>query len=63
MNYELKNMINQLYSLADLLDESSLSLSEMPMRRIIRLDFLQFLVYLSASDGTISYEESNFINE
>lgn len=63
MNYELKNMINKLNSLGDLLDESSLGLSEMPMRKIIRLDFVQFLMYLSASDGTISYEESNFINE
>ena len=63
MNYELKNMINKLYSLGDLLDKSSLGLSKMPIRRIIRFDFLKFLMYLSASDGTISYEESNFINE
>ena len=63
MNYELKNTINQLYSLGDTLDESSLGLSEMPIRRVIKIDLLKFLMYLSASDGTISYEESNFINE
>lgn len=63
MNYELKNTINKLYSLGDTLDESSLGLSEMPIRRVIKIDLLKFLMYLSASDGTISYEESNFINE
>lgn len=63
MNYELKDMISKVYDFGDDLDELYPTPGDMPLREILRIDFLQFLMYLSASDGTISDEESNFIEE
>jgi len=65
MNAELKKVIDQLYVLVDpngsSVNGSSASIST--EREAIKTELVDFLSYLSASDGTISESEVGFVNE
>lgn len=67
MNYELKNMITQMYGLCDTLDEGPLGMTqintEQTMRECLRTELTTFLMYLSASDGSVAWQESEFIRD
>lgn len=67
MDYELKNMINQMYHLCDVLDDGPLGMTqidpEQTMKGCLRAELTMFLMYLSASDGNIAWEESEFIRD
>ena len=65
MNTALKNAINDLYTLCDP-DGSSVngaSESISAERELLKTEFIDYLSYLSSSDGTISESEVGFINE
>ena len=66
MNYELKNMINQMYELSDTLDEGPLGLEQTTsttLKNCIQVELLSYLMYLSAADGKIAWQESAFIRD
>ena len=66
MNYKLKNMITQLYELSDTLDEGSFGVaqtSSTTLKNCLEVELLSYLMYLSAADGKISWEESAFIRD
>lgn len=66
MNYDLKNLITQMYVLADKMDEGPLGLAQntnLILRDCIRTELLCYLMYLSAADGTIAWQEARFIRD
>jgi len=61
MNYELKNMINQMYELSDTLDEGPLGLAQTTsttLKNCIQVELLSYLMYLSAADGKIAWQDN-----
>lgn len=66
MNYELKNIINQMYKLCDTLDEGPLGLAQTTsttLKECIQVELTDYLMYLSAADGEIAWQESDFIRD
>lgn len=66
MNYDLKNLVTQMYVLADKMDEGPLGLAQntnLILRDCIRTELLCYLMYLSAADGTIAWQEARFIRD
>ena len=65
MDYELKQRVDLILGLADTIDDTPTGLhsSEISLRNCVRTEWLKFLMYLSASDGQISWEESEFIHD
>ena len=66
MNYELKNLVDQMYGLNDTLDEGSLGLARntnTTLRECIQVELLSYLMYLSAADGNIAWQEASFIRD
>lgn len=66
MNYDLKNLVTQMYVLADKMDEGPLGLAQntnLILRDCIRTELLCYLMYLSAADGTIVWQEARFIRD
>lgn len=64
MNYELKKHITTLYKMCDALDGTKITAGlEIEMRDVLRTDLTQFLMYLSATDGSIASQEAELIND
>lgn len=68
MNYELKGFINELYELADSLDEGPFGLaqntdSDTTLKKCIQVELCSYLMYLSAADGKIAWQEASFIRD
>lgn len=65
MNTALKKAIDELYALADPNGSSvsGASASISSEREMLKTELVDFLSYLSASDGTISESETEFVNE
>lgn len=67
MNYELKNMIIQIYDLCDTLDEGPCGINQIDSsqttKNCLRTELLTYLMYLSASDGSVAWQEADFIND
>ena len=65
MNTELKKAIDELYTLADPngASASGAVASNSTEREALKAEFIDFLSYLSASDGTVSESEAGFVNE
>ncbi len=65
MNTELKKAIDELYTLADPngASASGAVASNSTEREALKAEFIDFLSYLSASDGTVSESETGFVNE
>lgn len=66
MNYKLKNMITQLCELSDTLDEGSFGVaqtSNITLKNCVEVELVNYLMYLSAADGEIAWEESAFIRD
>lgn len=67
MNYELKIKISDLYKICERLDESPLGYTQLDpsgtMIDCLRLDLSTFLMYLSASDGTVDWREAEFLRD
>lgn len=65
MDYELRQRVDLILGLADTIDGTPTGLhsSEISLRNCVRTEWLKFLMYLSASDGQISWEESEFIHD
>lgn len=69
MSQVLKANINAMYGLCDTLDEGPFGLKqisedgEVSTRQALRIDLMMFLMYLSASDGTVEEEEAEFLEE
>lgn len=65
MNQELKETLRLFLSMTDTLDLSSKVMekinSDMKWSEMIKIELLQFLMYLAASDGEITRDESTFI--
>ena len=58
----LKDIVGYVYEYGDDLDELFPTVRT-PIRNILSIDFLNFLMYLSASDWDINDEEVTFIRE
>lgn len=58
----LKSVISSLYAVCDSLEELY-DYNEITIREILKLDYIQYALYLSVSDEEISEEEADFINE
>ena len=64
MNWELKNSVEQIYGLCDTMENTlSDGTNQVSLREALESDIICFLAYLSASDGTVSWQEANFVNE
>ena len=66
MNYELKHMIEKMYELGDTLDEGTLGLyhnTNKTLRDCVRFELCSYLMYLSAADGKIAWQEAEFIRD
>ncbi len=65
MNAALKRAIEELYTLADPTGASASGAvaSNSTEREVLKAEFIDFLSYLSASDGTISESEAEFVND
>lgn len=66
MNYKLKNMITQLCELSDTLDEGPFGVaqtSNITLKNCVEVELVNYLMYLSAADGEIAWEESAFIRD
>lgn len=68
MNYELKGFINELYELADSLDKGPFGLaqntdSDTTLKKCIQVELCSYLMYLSAADGKIAWQEASFIRD
>lgn len=67
MNYELRKLVDKTYHMCDVLDENDFGArafgSDMSTKDILRTELTQFLLYLSASDGDVSSEEAEVVND
>lgn len=67
MNQELKETLGLFYSMVDALDSKAKVMEKLNLKmkwsEAIKIELLQFLMYLAASDGQITMDESTFIFE
>ena len=64
MNWQIKNAVEEIYGLCDTMENTlSDGTNQVSLREALESDIVCFLSYLSASDGTVTWEEANFINE
>ena len=64
MNWKIKNAVEEIYGLCDTMENTlSDGTNQVSLREALESDIVCFLSYLSASDGTVTWEEANFINE
>lgn len=66
MNEMIKNIVNELFELAALIGKEkneNTDVDEKKMRRMARREIMNFLMYLSASDGSIEVAEAIFIKD
>lgn len=65
MNSSVKNVIDKLFDLCDSIESTinSSTINNRGYREILKKECIDFLSYLSASDGTISDFEAEFISE
>ncbi len=65
MNRELIKVIEQLFNISDIngSNANNGTLSDSIYRQNLKIEFINYLSYLSASDGTISEYEAEFIND
>ena len=65
MNNELKSVINELYTLCDPNGTNAVgnAISASSERELLKAEFIDYLSYLSAGDGTVSDSEALFVNE
>ena len=61
MNYDLKNMIECAMRACESFDEK-IGLP-MPSRQIMKVDMLNFILYLAAADNTLAPEEVDFVRD
>ena len=63
MNWELKTTVSKLYELCDNIENTiSDGSNQVSMREKLELDIVLFLFYLSAADGVVEPQETEFIN-
>lgn len=62
-----KNAAKAIFGLCDSIDETPVGIkqisSEITLRDVLMFDILNFMMYLSASDGYVSEKEARFISE
>lgn len=63
MNKELKSGLEGLYGVCEQLEAHINLPTEASLKDIVRYDVVQFLMYLSTSNGACTYKEAKFINE
>ena len=67
MNYDLMYKLNSMYELCDTLDTTPFSLMDgnecESSREYLRGELLSFAMYLFSSDGIVTLEESQFLND
>jgi len=66
MNYQLKNVIEGVLGIGDIIDRAGIGASnygDLTTRDLMRYELMQFLGYLGLSDGKISWEEAQFISD
>lgn len=69
MNNQLKNIIDTMYELCDAFDNSPLAKKtidpnrKLTTKEILRIELSIFIMYLSASDGNIVYQETRFLKD
>ena len=66
MNYLLKEMVDKMYEVGDNCDKGPLGLAQktnLTLRECIKAELITYLMYLSAADGTIAWQEARFIRD
>lgn len=66
MNYDLKNLVTQMYELGDKIDEGIFGIdpnTSITLKDCVRTELLSYLMYLSAADGTIAWQEARFMRD
>lgn len=67
MSYEAKRMLSKIYELCDAFDAGPLAPrkngADIDMRKLMFLDLVKYTMYLSASDGSVSWGEAEYISE
>lgn len=58
----LKGALEEVYELCDKMEEPIKLNLDMDIRKIVEVEFLQFMMYLSASNGTIDRREAELIS-
>ena len=58
----LKGALEEVYELCDKMEEPIKLNLNMDIRNIVQVEFLQFMMYLSASNGTIDRREAELIS-
>lgn len=63
MNNDLKNLVDGMYELCDVIQEALDWNETVDIRDILKIELVKLVMYISASDGTISYKESKLIED
>ena len=65
MSYEAKRMLNKIYELCDSFEDTPLAPrkhgADIDMRKVMFMDLVKYIMYLSASDGRIGQREAEYL--
>lgn len=63
MNYELKRTIDSVFEYCDAIQELAKWQQDVSLKDIVRFDLVRMAMYISASDGTLAYQETRVLND
>lgn len=63
MNKDIKTMVTMIYEICDKIQGLGNWEHDVDIRDIVKMELLQMAMYISASDGTIAYQEARVMSE